>query len=665
MKKSISTIALLFLVTLFFSCSESKRITILQTPPKDNEINQGVNLSEMEKKYSKYDGIYLNIKNIYEHSATKGNPFFSAGTKWLYHRIFSEKYLILNPDNQKLTTIQIQLHDKAEVNNFYLISLSSEGVIKRFSFKDLVLDNDQDTYKTYKFSIPDVKKGTIVELGYDLTYNSIQVRPPIEYEIELQYDLPCEKLEIEFDYPDWWKIKTKKLSEIEEVQYSKTHDIENKKSKINYKAENIPALTPEPFAPYFKEVAKYLRINFTMIDLSTPIELFQNWKDVAEEYRDYAMNKETFLTAKVGNVTDEIIGDTKKPIEKMEKIVSYLQKEIMVSKDGKDRSFAKVLTEKQGNIFEICGLAESMLSKVDLDCDYLIIHTASTGYFDKDFVSYDQFEVPAVKVHVENKDYVVIPYYKYLPIDYIPVELQEQPALVVSDNKNKNGTFWTLPVGKMSDNNFTETYDINIIESGILNVKEEKIIEGDFAYQIREYLEDLNETEKDKKIKELLTYSDGDVGKINYEIINKEDPGLPLIIRLKYNISNLVTITPEEIIFQTGGLLSPSSQLKQRLDPNERVNPIVIHNDQLYKKKISITYPVDWEIIKQQPYFSFENEFGSIEGKYSYSEGNIQIEQKSFLKKSKKPKEKIFDLLNITGNKTQLEVPTFIFNNKL
>jgi len=35
--------------------------------------------------------------------------------------------------------------------------------------------------------------------------------------------------------------------------------------------------------------------------------------------------------------------------------------------------------------------------------------------------------------------YVVIPYYKYLPIDYLPEYVQEQQALIVSNNKNVHG----------------------------------------------------------------------------------------------------------------------------------------------------------------------------------------------------------------------------------
>ena len=170
-----------------------------------------------------------------------------------------------------------------------------------------------------------------------------------------------------------------------------------------------------------------------------------------------------------------------------------------------------------------------------------------------------------------------------------------------------------------------------------------------------------SQKEIEQEIPDMLTYTEGNIDILNYEIINKENYKEPLKIKIEYNINNLITITPDEILFQTAGLLSPSSKFKKRLDPKERINPIVIYFDQIYTKNIKINYPREWNVVQKIDNVKFSNEFGQIEGNYNYSDGLISIDQKSYLLKNKQPKEKIEELLKITGNISKLQVPVIIF----
>ena len=78
----ILTIALLFST----SCTVSKRLTSIQTAPNDSLLSASLDIDSLLGKYSKYDGVYLNVKDIYEHSATRCVPMFTHGD-WKYHRI--------------------------------------------------------------------------------------------------------------------------------------------------------------------------------------------------------------------------------------------------------------------------------------------------------------------------------------------------------------------------------------------------------------------------------------------------------------------------------------------------------------------------------------------------------------------------------------------------
>jgi len=658
MKNRISFVFLFITVIIIsISCTVSKRITSIQTAPSDSALYLLANSDELIDKYSKYDGVYLKIKDTYEHSATKTNSLLSRNGEWMYHRINSVKYLVINPDKQELTTFSIKLPPKTKFNSYYLVTLSPDKQIKRYDRTNLITEKDYNGMITYKFAIPDIRKGTTVEYGLDLSFYG----GPLEYDIPLQYTMPCEKLELKFAYPDWWEVRTKKISDSVNVGYKVNENIEEKKKIISYEAENIPPITSEPFAPFFNEVAKYLRINFTLIDLSYPIKFFKGWNEIAHDYKNYAMNKEGFLSNKAGGKSDDLTEGLTDPVSKLDTIVSFIQKEISIADDGTNRNFGKILKDKKGSIYEICGLTEAMLSEAELETDYLLIHSARNGIVDYDFISYDQFQLPAVRTKIDSVYYVVIPYSKFLPIDYLPEFVQEQPALIVSNNEAKHGQFWKTPVGKMTNNDLVEDYNINISSDGLLNVNEMKIANGLFAYDLREYFDKKTEKEIEQEIPDMLTYTEGNIDILNYEIINKENYKEPLKIKIEYNINNLITITPDEILFQTAGLLSPSSKFKKRLDPKERINPIVIYFDQIYTKNIKINYPREWNVVQKIDNVKFSNEFGQIEGNYNYSDGLISIDQKSYLLKNKQPKEKIEELLKITGNISKLQVPVIIF----
>ena len=662
MIKKLFQLGFILLVFIFSSCSVSRRITHIQYVPSDSLLQKDrINVAEYEKKYSKYDGVYLFVKNVMEHSGTKSSFGFGG---WKYHRIKNIKYVVLNPDAAYLTTFSQTFHPKAQINSLYIVTIDLAGEIKKYSMSDLFEEKDSYGYLTYKFSLPGIKKGSIIEEGIDITYNANQVMPPIEYDVDLQYQLPCEKLEFDFAYPDWWKIITKKIGPLTNINYTVNYDEKDNKNIITYKAENIPAIPQEPFSPYFLEVAKYLKIKITNLDAGYKYSSPKDWQEYASQFRRYAMNNEGIFSSSVRSKTNELIENCKTPIEKLEAILSYVQENIEIANDYRKRDFLDVIEDSQGSIYEICGLTQAMLSKADLQTDYLLIHSAQSGYFDEDYISFDQLSIPAVKVDIDNKSYVVLPYFKNLPINHIPPFIQDQTALIVSNDKMRNGKFWTLPPGNMADNSFKEKYNLELKNDGIISVKEEKIIAGSFAYDIREYISKLKEEEIKKYLESLLTYTDGNVHINTYKIENQQDYKLPLILKLEYDINNLLTLTPDEVIFQTGGLLSPSSLLKIKIDPKERINPIKINYDQTFEKQISVKFPSEWTVTTSLKELKVDNEFGFTKGEYKISEGNIAFDETSKLHQCFKPKEKISDLLDIIGSSSKFNIPDIIFKKR-
>lgn len=107
-RRILSLLTLTIALIITTSCTVSKRLTSIQTAPTDSLLSSSIDVDSLIDKYSKYDGVYLNVKDIYEHSATKGVPMFTLWGLEISSYLF-KKYLIINPDKQDLTTFTINL----------------------------------------------------------------------------------------------------------------------------------------------------------------------------------------------------------------------------------------------------------------------------------------------------------------------------------------------------------------------------------------------------------------------------------------------------------------------------------------------------------------------------------------------------------------------------
>jgi hypothetical protein len=307
---------------------------------------------------------------------------------------------------------------------------------------------------TYKFVYPSVTKGTIIEEGYELTY----IFPPRAHITNLQFYIPCEKYRFSYKFPSLWTIQTKKVSDNQIINVNFTE--EGKNSTISYSADNIPAYIEEPYAPSLVELGKFFE--FRVLTSTAPVF----WNEVVNDFVDYATKKGERLGSSVVDTTNDLIKGIDDPVERMDVIITYLQENIEPSNDIKGR-FKDILKDKKGNPLRIAGLAQAMLLEAGIDAKYLLLHSADQGYFDEAYISPDQFSDPAVGVKLDNKTYVLFPYFK-IPVGYIPEPFQSQKALAIDINERNDYSskfsteIWDVPVEIETNNRVEESTDLTI-----------------------------------------------------------------------------------------------------------------------------------------------------------------------------------------------------------
>lgn len=647
-------LALCLAATTLIACvSGTERIARFSPALVDSLKATSIKLPELEAKYGQYDGVFLVSEQTIENAA-------DAGGWWLY-KMKTLKYVVLNPDAEWLTTFNVEVPYENSLRQATIQIMAPDGSVQQFSKTDLKVEKSSNASTNFKMAYPNIKKGSIVQESYEVAYRMTSFSD-FRHDIPLQHSVPCERLFLQYIFPREWELKLKEIAPSKVIPYTTTVNKAYDKVILSYQLQDIPPIPDESYSPFFKEIGNYVDFmvsKFHEITGAKPIQPPASWDELADEFTDFAVDKGSFWSSKLESTVEELTEKSTDDLQKLDTILTFVQQNVKVGSSSTSDNFADVLKKGEGDPFMITGLTRAMLQEAGFQSDYLLVHSAHDGYFDQNYISPDQLMIPAVSATVKGNTYVMFPYIKNLPMDLIPDYLQGQAAMKVTPDGF--GGFMTVPAGNATDNIINETYDLSIDEEGLITVTEQRMLRGSNAYWTRRALEDLKDDELKKELKDMLTYSEGDVKLVSYDIENLRDYKVPLMINLRYTIDNLVTVTPEEVIMQTGGLFSPATNRKTKVDSEDRRNPIRIYYPEELNKKIRISHPSSWNLETKLETTEMENVFGTIKADYVVEKGNLGVRHHRSLKRSSQPKEKAGELLAVIGRGSRLNIPALVF----
>lgn len=604
-----------------------------------------------KEKTARYDAIYLLSEERIDHAGGRNRWYFQE-----HHKL---RYIVLKPHEEWVSTFKVSTKKHSSLINAMISVISPDGKTHIYNRSDLHFESSSDGSATWKLAYADVQAGSLIEESYIIETEPFKA-PPLSHDIRLQPSVPCDKMVLQYNVPSWWNIQFKQIAPDKYMPYEVYEDENTNKLIYTYEANNVTPWEWEPYSPYYKETGNYMEFMITQLNVGPKYSSPYSWKEFSEQYRSDAIDRESFWSGEVRKTAQTITETCSTEVQKLEAVTLYVQQNISVGKSEDEDNFSDLLEKKKGNPYMITGLAKTMLDKLDIPSDLILIHSAQDGYFDSTYISNDQLYIPALYTVIDETPYVIFPYYKNVPIDIIPEPFQGQKALRINES-GYNG-FMVVPTGKDRDNTTDENYVLTIDDEGKMTVEEEKTFRGFNAYNVREKLQDLKQEELDKTMKEMLTYTEGDVRIISHEVVNQNDIRKPLIIKLKYEVDNLVTVTPDEVLFQTGGLLSPSSSYAKKADTTDRKNPIKVYVSEVINKNITIHHPAQWKVSTSLQDKQFENNFGSVSASYKSEAGLLSIRQQRTLRRISDSRDKYANLLAIIGTRSVLSVPTIVFS---
>jgi len=638
-----------------FSCT-SPKISVLTTFSPADKVVYPEGAAEIEKKYPGEAAVYLKRKTTYEYTTDK-------------HILYEGSYILLDPDNKNMASFNLNVQSGSKLKAVSIRLVNPDGQVQIFGLKDLRAEKASDGDISYKLAYPACVKGTLIEENYEVLVSYGGLTSYSNVFIPYTPAWPSEILETRIIYPKPEQIVYKNAG-TSRSRLETTLDPKTKKQIVVFRDSSVTAFRDEPYSPYFKETADYSEF-YLVFEKFTVYK--QRWSEIASSFNKFGADASSVFGLRVSSTSRKLTEGKTTEYEKAKAISDWVRDNIEPVNEYGVKDFDDVILTKKGNVFIITGLVLELLRKAGIKADYLLVHDQDEGPFDRYYVAYKEFTTPAVQIHLEGRDVYSIPYLKILPFGFFPDQIQGQPAMVVrsvSGGKGKkepafsDPDFITLPVQAGDQNRINEEYRIDVDSAGVIRVKEIKSLSGSMAIYARNQLKQAKESELGEKLKSFLTYTQGEVQISNQKIENLESPDSTLRLTLEYSISNLITVTPEEIIFQTGGLLSPASIKRYLVDDNNRHAPISIKADELYVKNITIKVPESWELVSDLKNRTLQNQFGTFNSTAESGIGFLKIRQERRLIRSAGDRNEFKALVDLTGSKSAFSVPNIIFKIK-
>lgn len=462
-----------------------------------------------------------------------------------------------NPMEEKITKI------KALTYNADGGKLSQTSLDK----KDIFTVNENENLSKVKFTMPNVKEGSVVEIEYTLTSDFLWNLPTwlFQHEIPVRWSILDIRIPEYFNYSKEMKgyvslfhSENKTLNgvinffNVDKIHGNQGTTNQMSISKVNYNiyqsilgAKDIPAFYTEP---YTDAPANYLSsISFELETTSFPNQKIKNYTTTWEQIGSTLNNDDKFgkqlpATNISKEKTAELQLDSLSETDKLKTIFNYVK--TITKWDGKNSKYCdnvrQVLKNGVGNSGDINILLINLIDAAGFEVYPVLLKTRSAGKLPITHPSLSSLNYVIAAVKSEGKTYLLDATEDELPFNLIPDRCLNGKAILLKPNDQIE---WI----ELNDNGFaknTTFANFKIDSEGQIDAKLNVKSDGHYAVQKREKLY----LEKDQIVKNFEEKHSG--FKVNiFDIKNLDKPDEILEELIEGTISDKVTTAGNMVYF--------------------------------------------------------------------------------------------------------------------
>jgi len=300
-----------------------------------------------------------------------------------------------------------------------------------------------------KFTLPNVKEGSIIEYTYKL-------KSPRLFNFktwEFQSDIPKVSSEYLVFIPGIYNYNvslrgflklTDQKSEISK-ECLRINGANIDCSKISYLMKNIPAFIEEEnmTAPSNFKSAIYFELSDFVHPNGNKVSYTKTWKDI-----DYELTSDKSFGAQMKrkdlykDLIPLIIKNSSTNIDKAKAIFDYVKKQIKWNNyygAFSEESIKKSLETRSGNIADINLNLIAALSAANLDTEAVILSTRENGNINKLYPIISDFNYVVAKVNIGEKSYLLDASEPLLPFGLLPLRCINDQGRVIN---LKKASYW-------------------------------------------------------------------------------------------------------------------------------------------------------------------------------------------------------------------------------
>lgn len=431
---------------------------------------------------------------------------YDPNSGWYLYFERHKRVKILNTEGFDQADISIPLYEangsseklgsfKAATYNLDGKKITESKIKKRDGFDEKV----NDYWTQTKFTLPDVKAGSIIEYTYD-------VRSEFLFNLQdwtFQNSVPTLWSEYRVLVPEYFNYqrimqgyhpfilneerstsgqitvmnRSRATSSISGGDSRAGRTTTSRYDYIKYVnhwgAENIPAFKPEP---YMSSVENYIsKVEFELASTKDGSGSITKYMGTWDEIGKTMMDNQDFGGRLSGNgflndIVDGLIAGKTTPEEKVQAIFNYVQSNVEWNgyyRRYADESFRSVLDEGKGSSAEINLLLINMLKKADIEVNAILLSTRNNGFIKKDFAVSSQFNYVIAEVVLGENSMLIDATDRSLPMGLIPTRDLNVEGLRVSDTYSSwvelgtNGTYSSVISATLDlDENGTVSGDV-------------------------------------------------------------------------------------------------------------------------------------------------------------------------------------------------------------
>lgn len=417
--------------TVFLFILLALNLTIAQSP--FNSENTDVTRGDLETNFYEKDST-VNAIVLYEY----GNSYVDNSSYRLITEI-TKKIKIINRNAFEKATINEYLYysgDKREtISNITAttFNLEANGSISstRLDKKDIYEEKYNDRYLITKFTLPNIKEGSVFTYSYKLS-------SPYFYKYKEWYfqdDIPKLHSEYHTSIPANWDYNIKL------VGYKKLDKNENRLKKRCLEGGNGTYADCTDAVYIMKDVSAFIKedymttVNNYLSRIEYELKIFQGfdgrvenitktWKSTDSELKSMPeFGRQLGKSSMLKGLLDSDITNETDALKRATAIYKYVQKNY--NWNGKyqifnDVSVKDLIKNKSGKVSEINMLLYNLLEANDIDVMTVLTSTRDNGFPTKIYPVISDFNYVLVQATIDNKTYLLDATDKFLSFGEIP-----------------------------------------------------------------------------------------------------------------------------------------------------------------------------------------------------------------------------------------------------